>query len=278
MANGQGMAGLSGAAGGAAMGAKLGGTLGSVVPGVGNAVGLVGGAAIGGLVGGISGANKKKKANEAANISPVDPNEQRRMAELNQITKNLSIGADSLTQNRLSELQKVGAQTQGAISKVSGGDVGSTVQGMLQAQRNTQAGANAALADRGQLPYFQNLAQQLQTRQSQRKLELELLKRSQAMAETAQAQTDSNLNANAYASTLMGQDVGNIGSSLEGLNMPNINIPNINMPNAQGIKGLIQQLMPKSNAAMAIGLSGDDIGVIDSNAVQGVLNVGQGVI
>lgn len=209
MANGQGMAGLSGTAGGAAQGAKLGSMLGPK--------GMIAGAAIGGLVGGISGANKKKKANEASDIARVDPMEQSRMAELNQITKNLSIGADSLTQNRLSELQKVGAQTQGAISKVSGGDVGSTVQGMLQSQRNTQTGVNTALADRGQLPYFQNLAQQLQTRMSQRKLELDLLKRSQAMAETAQSQTDSNLNANAYASTLMGGDVNAIKQGIGGL-------------------------------------------------------------
>lgn len=237
MANGQGMAGLSGAFGGAAQGAKLGS---AIAPGVGTAIG----AGAGALLGGITGANKKKKANEASDISRIDPNEQARMAELNQITKNLSIGADTLTQNRLNELQKVGAQTQGAISKISGGDVGSTVQGMLQAQRNTQTGVNTALADRGQLPYFQNLAQQLQTRMSQRKLELDLLKRSQAMAETAQGQTDSNLNANAYASTLMGGDVNAIKQGLAdaGINRESVAAA------GQGVRNFIGGIFnPKGN-------------------------------
>ena len=262
MANGQGMAGLSGAFGGAAQGAKLGT---AIAPGVGTAIG----AGAGALLGGITGANKKKKANEASDIARVAPMEQAPMAELNQITKNLSVGADSLTQNRLSELQKVGAQTQGAISKVSGGDVGSTVQGMLQAQRNTQKGVNTALADRGQLPYFQNLAQQLQTRMSQRKLELDKLKRDQLMAETAQSQTDSNLNANAYASALMGGDVNTIKQGLAdaGINRDAM------VAGGQGIKNFIGGIFnPQGNAAFTgmpenLGRFGVDTPQIDVESI-----------
>lgn len=239
MADGLGMAGLQGAAGGASKGAQLGSM---INPGLGTLIG----AGAGALMGGITSASKKKKANEASEISPVDPNEQARMVELNQAIKNINVGADSLTQNRLQELSKIGAQTQGAISKVSGGDVGSTVQGMLQAQRNTQTGANAALADRGQLPYFMNLAQQLGTRMSQRKIELDKWKADMALAESAQNITDQNLNKNAYVSSLMGGDVASIKNSLGnmGLNQDTM------VAAGQGIKNFIGGIFnPQGNAA-----------------------------
>jgi hypothetical protein len=248
MADGVGIAGLQGAAGGVAKGAQL-GTM--INPGLGTLIG----AGAGALMGGIGGASKKKKAVNASEISPVDPNEQARMVELNQAIKNINVGADALTQNRLQELSKIGAQTQGAISKVSGGDVGSTVQGMLQAQRNTQAGANAALADRGQLPYFMNLAQQLGTRMSQRKVELDKWKADMALAESAQNITDANVNKNAYLSTLGQGDMQSVGNFLSGLNMPNF-----------------------TNQQSAAGLSGGELGVVSPQVMQNIANIGAGVL
>lgn len=188
-------AGLTGGVSGASIGSKIGGLVGTVAPIPGGAAfGKVAGAAIGGLAGATGGLIKQKRAEDSQRIGMADPLEQSRMAELRQISKNISSGTDALTQNKISELQKMGAQTQGAIAKVSGGDVGATVQGMLQAQRNTQTGVNQALTDRGQLPYYQNMAQQLATRMSDRRLQLGLLDRAQQTAEYAQARKNANLN------------------------------------------------------------------------------------
>lgn len=221
-------AGLSGGLSGAQTGAKLGGLLGSVVPVFGNGVGAVAGGAIGGAIGMAGGLKKQKDAKSASNIADRDPNEVKRLQELSQITKNLQSGTDALTQNKVSEVQKANAQTQNAISKVSGGDVGSTQQGLLQAQRNAQTGTNAALTGGNQLPYFQGLASQLGTRISQRQLELGLLNRTQQNAEYAQGAKENNVNANQFMQLAGGLMQGNqtpVASSLPSGNGSNVAVP-----------------------------------------------------
>lgn len=186
-------AGLSGAVSGAGTGSKIGGLIGSAIPG-GGVIGSVAGGVIGGTAGMIGGLKSQKRAEDAQDIALKDPLEQKRLAELNQISKNISSGTDALTQNKISELARLGSQTQNAVSKVSGGDVGATMQGLLQAQRNTQTGVNDALTNRAQLPYFQGLAGQLSANLSQRALELGLLNRGQKTAEYAQGAKENNLN------------------------------------------------------------------------------------
>lgn len=186
-------AGLSGAISGAGVGSKIGGLVGSAIPG-GQIIGSVAGGLIGSGVGAIGANRKQKKAEDAQNIALNDPLEQKRLAALNQAVKNVSSGTDALTQNKISELNKVGAQTQNAVSKVSGGDVGATMQGLLQAQRNTQVGVNDAVSNRSQLPAFQSLAGTLAAAMSQKRLELGLLDRNQQTAEYAQGAKENNLN------------------------------------------------------------------------------------
>jgi hypothetical protein len=196
------MASGTGALGGASTGAKIGGMLGSVVPGVGNVVGAGVGAGVGALVGGGSAAMKQKKATEAQKIPLVDPMERQRLAELELQRKNLLAGTDAITQNAISEAKNLGSATNNAIIKNTGGDVSSTMDALLRAQKGTQQGVNQAVMEgRQRLPYFDSAAGNLNSRIAQRKLELGLLKRSQATAENAQARTDNNVNAQALLAT-----------------------------------------------------------------------------
>ena len=183
---------------GAASGAGMGATIGSIIPGVGTAVGAVGGAIIGGVGAGI----KQNKANNAQDIPLVDPIERARLASLEQLRKSVSSGTDALTQQGISQQQNIGRSAQGAISKSTGGDVGSTVDALLRSQKSTQGGVNQLVAaNQNRLPYFDNAVSQMGSRISQRKLELGLLDRSQAVAENAQARTDNNINSQALLAT-----------------------------------------------------------------------------
>jgi len=196
--------GYLGAAGaGAASGAGMGATLGSLVPGPGTAIGTAAGA----LIGGIGGALKQKKANESNEIPEVDPMERERLARIQQISKNLSAGTDGLTQQNISQQKNVGRAAQNAISKVTGGDVGGTLDALLRTQRGTQSGVNQAVAQAAQrMPYFDSAAGSLASRIAQRRLELGLLNRSQYTAENAQARTDSNVNSQALLATQGGTE------------------------------------------------------------------------
>jgi hypothetical protein len=162
------------------------------IPGVGTAVGAAVGAVAGGVSSGIK-ANKAKKADEA--IQAQDPRELARLAEINRIRKSIGAGTDPLTQQQINQARQTGASTQGNIARVTGGNVGATVAGLTRAQRGTQAATNQALAQSQQrLPFFENMAQQLNTRISQRALEVGLMRRDQAMAEKAAANKAASAN------------------------------------------------------------------------------------
>jgi len=254
-------------ANGQSIGAILGGVAGTTIaPGVGGAVGAQIGQTAGGLIeSGVQG----RKANQLA-PGLVDPLEQQRINELNQIRKNISTGSDAATQGAIGEAQKVGATTQGRIARSTGGDVGSTVNALIKAQKGTQAATNQAVVQGQQrLPFVEQLTQQLGTRISQRTLELGLLNQNRAKAASAQAGTDALQNLGSLAAlqgTLPGQnpaassaatpaagatgatgvagDIGNIIQSVSGLlgggagenaGAPPLATPGIN-PNAQEIQ------------------------------------------
>ncbi len=187
------MAGVGGsAAKGALGGAAAGAAIGSAVPIIGTAIGAAGGAIIGGVSSGII-ANKAKKADES--IQSQDPRELARLAEINRIRKSIGAGTDPLTQNAIRVAQQTNASTQGNIARVTGGNTGATIAGLTRAQRGTQAATNQAVAGAQQrLPFFENMAQQLNTRISQRSLEVGLLRRDQAMAEKAAEQKAASAN------------------------------------------------------------------------------------
>jgi hypothetical protein len=191
---------LGGAGTGLALGSKIGGMIGTAAGPAGTAAGAAVGSAIGAGVGAVAGgissgikANKAKKADER--IQAQDPRELARLAEINRIRKSIGAGTDPLTQQQINQARQTGASTQGNIARVTGGNVGATVAGLTRAQRGTQAATNQALAQSQQrLPFFENMAQQLNTRISQRSLEVGLMRRDQAMAEKAADQKAASAN------------------------------------------------------------------------------------
>jgi|GEM_PF-5210040 len=207
--------GLFGAmAGGAASGAGMGASIGSAIPGVGTAIG----AGIGAIAGGITSGVKQNAANKSQNIPLVDPQERVRLAQLDQISKNLSSGSDVMTKQNVLNQKNIGRAAQNAISKSTGGDVGGTIDALLRSQKATQGGINQAIAQSAsRLPYFQGAADQLRTRMSQRRLELDLLKRAQATAGNAQARTENNVNSQSLLATQGGMQTipEGIGQTLE---------------------------------------------------------------
>jgi hypothetical protein len=182
-------------------GQTIGGLIGAGVgsqTGLGSAQGTQLGAGIGGLLG----SRVDRKKSEQATPGLVDPLEQARLAELSGIQKAISTGSDVVTQSNIDQVRNVGATVGQQLSRVTGGDVGGTISGLLKAQKQTQAGIGQAVAQSQQrLPFFQNMFQQLGTRVSQRKLELGLLNRSQSLAESAQSGKDATQNLLSFAAT-----------------------------------------------------------------------------
>jgi len=183
-----------GAVSGAGMGAQLGGMAGPQ--------GAAIGAGAGAIIGGIGAVQKQNQADKAQQIPMVDPMERQRLAQLEQQRKALLAGTNAITQNQISEAKNIGAGVQSAVSRNTGGDVASTMDALLRAQKGTQQGVNqAVMSGRDRLPYFDSAAGNLMSRIAQRKLELQRLKRDQAVAENAQARTEANVNANAILGT-----------------------------------------------------------------------------
>jgi len=185
-------------ASGAGSGAGMGASVGSVIPGLGTAVGAAGGAIIGGVAAGI----KNKKATDSQQIPLVDPLERARLAQLEQSRKNIMSGTDTLTQQSISQQQNIGKAAQTALSRVTGGDVGGTMDALLKSQKATQGGVNQAIGQsQTRLPYFDSAQGGLMSKISARKLQLQRLMRDQATAENAQARTDANVNSQALLAT-----------------------------------------------------------------------------
>lgn len=182
---------------GQTIGGLAGGLVGSQTS-LGSAQGVQLGAGIGGLIG----SRSDRKAADQATPGLVDPLEQARLAELDQIRKSISTGSDVVTQTNIDQLRNIGGTAQQNIVRATGGDVGGTVSALLKAQNVTGGGINQALAQgQERLPFFENLFQQMSTRTSQRKLELGLLNRAQLLAESAQSGKDATQNLLSFAAT-----------------------------------------------------------------------------
>ena len=198
---------LGGIGGGAAKGASLGATLGSIVPGVGNVVGAVGGAVIGGVAGGMKSKKAKDTVEGAKAGTPgfQDPTQVQRLAEIDQIAKNIQAGTDSATQTGLGQIQGQTAQTQNRLARVTGGNIGATVDALLKAQRAGVDASNQAIAQGQQrLPFFKGLGQDLANSIEKRAFDLGMLNRGQSLAEGAQAQKENVINRNAAVASGLG--------------------------------------------------------------------------
>lgn len=156
------------------------------------------GAIAGGIAGGIKGKKNQRKDPNQNLPSIEDPTQTSRMLEVDRIARNIRAGSDPATQTALAQNAQTTGATQSRLSRITGGNTGATVDALLKAQRAGQSAGNQAIAQgQSRLPFFQNLAQQLSSRASQRQLELELLDRAQKSAERAQSQKEQNVNRNA---------------------------------------------------------------------------------
>lgn len=207
MADGVGKGILTSGFKGATAGAKLGT---KINPGIGTIIGGIGGAIAGGTIGGVNAKRDKDKREKGLQLPGLeDPLQTARRLEVDRMAKNIQAGSDAATQIALDEGRGTTAAAQSRISRVTGGSPGATVDALLKSQRAGQQAGNQAIAQgQTQLPFFQNLGNQLATRAEQRKLELQLLDRAQTSAETAQSGKERNVNSNALmASGLLGSNI-----------------------------------------------------------------------
>lgn len=272
---------------GKTIGKIAGGALGTLVaPGAGTVVGEQLGGALGGSIGGkssgtnpsfqsspgsagtasslaigalqsLQAANLKRKA-DAAMPELIDPNQSSYLAELNQKRRSIETGSAFAGAGRAADMGQ--AEASNNIINSSGGDTGSTLQGLLQSQAVAGDVKNKALAQgqSNQLAYDNSYGNML-SQVSARALQLKLLKSQQERAEWAQKQQSANQNINAGVGRLlsgMGGDkisqssvpMGTTGSSALSQLSPNLNndIPETGMPNVVPQKTLtIQALGPQ---------------------------------
>lgn len=207
---------LANMASGAKTGASIGGTIGSVVPGVGTALGAVGGAAqgagianLGTTIGMIGGGGK----NNSQGLPMFDPSQLALLNEINQRRKALMTGAG--VQSGLSQVNQQTAQAQNLIAKNTGGDVGSTVSGLLQAQAVGGQNTNNVLAGAGQQQqYFTDLYNKLSNDISARKYGIQRYEYARQLAQEAEDAKNRNTN----LGTTLGAGVDpSLANSLMGL-------------------------------------------------------------
>jgi hypothetical protein len=154
-----------------------------------------------GLVQGIKASRLKKKA-EAAFPELVDPKQASFLAELAQKKKSIDTGADFAS--GMQQIDTTNAGTNDAVIKAGGGDVGATMQGLLEAQMGAGIAKNNVLAQGQQQQYaYTNSYEDMLDKMSARKLQLQLLRNNQLNAQWDSASKASKANLAAGAAGLM---------------------------------------------------------------------------
>lgn len=146
--------------------------------------------------------NLKKQANSAM-PDLIDPNQSSYLAELAQKRKSIDTGADFAADMNYIDSQN--AATNEAITKNTGGDVGGTIQALLQSQRVSSDAKNNVLS-RGhqqQFGYNQMFGDML-NKISAKQLQLQLYRSQQARAEWAKKKQQANQNMMAGIGNLIG--------------------------------------------------------------------------
>jgi hypothetical protein len=171
----------------------------------------------------IAGAAQKKKA-EKLMPGMEDPEQRAELEDVKQRMASATSGTDAMTAANLRNVDQCTAQTQNAISRNTGGDVGGTVSAMLQSQRTGDASANQVYGQaRQQLPYFMTMKNSMLNNIAQRKLELGLLKHNQV-----QAQAEANKKSG-FGNLMQGvmSSVGAGGKGGTQMQSPDVKVPTI---------------------------------------------------
>jgi hypothetical protein len=138
-------------------------------------------------------ANRLKNQADAAMPELVDPNQSSFLAELMQKRKSIDTGADFAAS--MNAIDASNAGTNDTLLRATGGDVGGTIQALLQSERASADAKNQALAQgqQQQLQYT-GLAKSLLDDVAQRRMELQLQNAQQNRAEWAQMKQNANQN------------------------------------------------------------------------------------
>jgi hypothetical protein len=196
-----------------------------------------------GLIQNIQAGKLKKKA-DAAMPELVDPRQAAFLSELNQKRKAIDTGADFAT--GMNAINTTNAATNNAIVRSTGGDVGGTIQGLLQSQQVANAGSNNVLAQgQAQQMQYNSMFNDLNNKIAARQLQLEMYNSQQLRGEWAQKKQMANQNMMAGASSLISGMGGKsqksgIGSSMDSgpeKLTPNLTPPALSSPsNTDGLE------------------------------------------
>lgn len=169
------------------LGTLAGAAIGTAVAGpAGTAIGAKLGSAAGGLTQGIFGAAGQRKADRMM-PQEVDPAQARLLEEARRKARQAEAGTDAVTQTNIREAEQLGEATKSDLAKITGGNVGATIDAMLKAQRMTGKNINSALAQGSQRALgFGNMASTLVNEIAQRRADLQMIKASQQRAQAAQ--------------------------------------------------------------------------------------------
>lgn len=181
-------------------GQLLGGAAGA---GIGAAFGGAQGAQMGWQLGNTAGqfvdAHISKKKAEESTPPLEDPEVRSFLNEIDLKRKSINTGSAFATGAR--EVDQAQAAANDSIVKVTGGNVGSTIEALNRSQRSAGTNMNSVLAEGArQEMFFTNMASDLLKGISDRKLQLQLANKSQHMAEWAQTQQDAAGNMGAMVS------------------------------------------------------------------------------
>lgn len=196
--------------------------------GFGSILGGIAGASVGGPVGAVAGSaigsgveqliTSRKNKTAADNLAPplYDPSQQALLSELNQKRKALGTGAESQTGVDMVRGNQVAAND--AITHNTGGDVGSTISGILGAENSANKGIGQVYAgDQANEKFYTQAHMTLLNKIADRKMQLQLASQGQNRAEWAQNQQNgmSNMQAGVAEGSGKGGLFDNILSKLK---------------------------------------------------------------
>lgn len=180
-------AGLLSNLGSASGGGGGGGGAGGAAGGAGAIMGLASS-----LIQGIQ-AKRLKNKSDAAMPELVDPNQAAFLAELNQKRRSIETGADFA--GAMANIDATTAGTQEAITRATGGDVGGTIQALLQAQRTAGGAKNQAIAQgQQQQQAYTGMYKQMLDQIAGRRFSLQQQRSQQALAEWGKMKQGANQN------------------------------------------------------------------------------------
>lgn len=214
------------------------------------------------LVQGIQAAKLKRKA-DSAMPEMVDPNQAAFLSELNQKRKSIETGADFA--GAMDQIDATTAGTNEAITRNTGGDVGGTIQALLQSAGSANNAKNNVIAQgQQQQMAYNNMYGGLLNQIAARRMQLQMYNSQQARGEWAKKQQAANQNFQAgitNAASALGQGQSGPGGQ--------------QMPGGEAAGGAPENL-PMKTMSLPGGSGGEELmggGNLDPSALSGLMGL-----